>query len=126
MSLSSQRRQSVRLGRQAESQASLFLEQAGFKILGRNIRLAGGELDIVAWDGPVLAFVEVKAGKARKVSDSLQAIDRPKRRRLLAAAQAFVARETIEAPCRFDVVIVDMSTAEPACHLWRDAFRAED
>jgi putative endonuclease len=123
---SSGQRQAVRLGREAEKQASLFLQQAGFEIFRHNVRLAGGELDLVAWEGPILAFVEVKAGKSRKVSESLEAVNPRKRQRLQDAAQAFVAREMINAVCRFDVVVVDMSGREPVCRLWRDAFRAGD
>jgi putative endonuclease len=118
------RRQAPWLGRQAENAASLFLQEAGFNIIRRNLRLAGGELDIIAWEGPVLVFVEVKAGKARNAADSLSAIDKPKRKRLLAAAQAFLARERINAHCRFDAVVVDMSGEKAICRLWRDAFRA--
>ena len=37
---------------------------AGWRIVGRNVRLPSGELDIVALDGSTLVFVEVKAGRA--------------------------------------------------------------
>ncbi|MDR1396888.1 MAG: YraN family protein [Desulfarculales bacterium] len=120
------RREAFLLGRQAENAAGLFLQEAGFKIVRRNLRLAGGELDLVAWDGPILVFVEVKAGKSRNVADSLSAIDQPKRKRLLSAAQAFLAKERINAHCRFDAVVVDMSGEKAICHLWRDAFRADE
>jgi putative endonuclease len=39
------------------------LEQGGWRIVGRNVRLPSGELDIVALDGTTLVFVEVKAGR---------------------------------------------------------------
>ena len=53
-----------RLGRQAEELVATRLEQAGWRIVGRNVRLPSGELDIVALDGSTLVFVEVKAGSA--------------------------------------------------------------
>jgi putative endonuclease len=53
-----------RLGRTAEQLVALRLERAGWRIVGRNVRLPSGELDIVALDGSTLVFVEVKAGRA--------------------------------------------------------------
>jgi putative endonuclease len=52
-----------RLGRAAEQLVASKLERAGWRIVGRNVRLASGELDIVALDGSTLVFVEVKAGR---------------------------------------------------------------
>jgi putative endonuclease len=53
-----------RLGRRAEQLAADRLERSGWRIVGRNVRLPSGELDIVALDGSTLVFVEVKAGRA--------------------------------------------------------------
>lgn len=53
-----------RLGRAAEQLVATQLEWAGWRILGRNVRLPSGELDIVALEGRTLVFVEVKAGRA--------------------------------------------------------------
>jgi putative endonuclease len=52
-----------RLGRSAEQLVATRLERAGWRIVGRNIRLPSGELDIVALDAATLVFVEVKAGR---------------------------------------------------------------
>src|SRR3954454_11221229 len=52
-----------RLGRSAEQHVATRLERAGWRIVGRNVRLPSGELDIVALDGSTLVFVEVKAGR---------------------------------------------------------------
>jgi putative endonuclease len=53
-----------RLGRRAEDLVAARLERSGWRMVGRNIRLPSGELDIVALDGSALVFVEVKAGRA--------------------------------------------------------------
>jgi len=52
-----------RLGRAAEELVAAQLERSGWRIVGRNVRLPSGELDIVALDGATLVFVEVKAGR---------------------------------------------------------------
>jgi putative endonuclease len=53
-----------RLGRRAEELVAKRLEHAGWQLVGRNVRLPSGELDIVALDQTTLVFVEVKAGRA--------------------------------------------------------------
>jgi putative endonuclease len=53
-----------RLGRRAEHLVADRLERSGWRIVGRNVRLPSGELDLVALDGGTLVFVEVKAGRA--------------------------------------------------------------
>jgi putative endonuclease len=53
-----------RLGRDAEQLVAGRLERDGWRIVGRNVRLPSGELDIVALEGSTLVFVEVKAGRA--------------------------------------------------------------
>ena len=52
-----------RLGRRAEQLVATRLERAGWQVVGRNVQLPSGELDIVALDGSTLVFVEVKAGR---------------------------------------------------------------
>jgi len=53
-----------RLGRRAEDLVAARLRHGGWQIVGRNVRLPSGELDIVALDDSTLVFVEVKAGRA--------------------------------------------------------------
>jgi putative endonuclease len=118
--------QAVVKGKKAEDAAVAYLAQLGYTMMGRNLRLSSGELDIVARDGETLVFVEVKAGLSRGLQACLEAVDRHKRQRLTAAAAAYVAKNRIASVCRFDVVVVDLSAQPYACQLWRDAFRVED
>jgi putative endonuclease len=53
-----------RLGQAAEELVANRLGRAGWRIVGRNVRLPSGELDVVALDDSTLVFVEVKAGRA--------------------------------------------------------------
>jgi len=62
-----------RLGRRAEELVAERLERGGWRLVGRNVRLPSGELDIVALDGSTLVFIEVKAGR----SDSMHGPERP-------------------------------------------------
>lgn len=100
---------------------------AGLNVVGRNLRLGGGELDLVAWEGPTLVFVEVKGRGAGAAVGPEESVDARKRRRLVAAARAYLARlEGPPPPCRFDVVAVDFDPAPARVRHLRDAFRVGD
>ncbi len=97
-----------RLGREAEDAAAEFLRRRGFEIIGRNVRTARGEIDLVARDGGTWVFVEVKARRGTGAAGGLEAVDARKQRRLSRLALDFMARAGLtEAPARFDVVAVD-------------------
>jgi putative endonuclease len=53
------------VGRLGEQLAAEHLERLGFQILERNFRNRWGELDIIAYDGRVIAFCEVKSRRLR-------------------------------------------------------------
>src|SRR5689334_703283 len=77
------------VGALAEAQAALYLERLGYRILTRNARLPGGEIDIVALDGRTLVFVEVKRRLRGSFGAALGAVDARKRTRLRALAADF-------------------------------------
>ena len=114
-------------GRLAEDLARQAMIGAGLTVVGRNLRLGGGELDLVAWEGPTLVFVEVKGRGAGAAARPEEAVDWRKRQRLVAAAQAYLTRlEGPEPPCRFDVVTVDFDPGTARVRHLRDAFRVGD
>ena len=111
-------------GREAESLARAHLELAGLQVVAARRRTPGGELDLVAWDGPTLVFVEVKARGGQGFGRAEEMVDRRKRERLAQAAEAFLAELGPPAPpCRFDVVAVDMGSGTPRLRHLPDAFR---
>ena len=77
----------------------------GYAILARRFRTRHGEIDIVARDGDVLVFVEVKARTSRGFGGAVGAVTARKQRQVIAMAQRYMARVRWAArPCRFDVV----------------------
>ena len=95
------------VGRAGEDLAVQALTGAGYTILERNYRRRTGEIDIVAREGEVLAFVEVKARSSRRYGSPAEAVGRVKQRRIIQAARLYLAEHGLEeAPCRFDVVEV--------------------
>lgn len=96
-------------------------------MVGQNLRLGGGELDLVAWEGPTLVFVEVKGRASDSLAAPAEAVDARKRGRLVSAAAAYLARlEGGEPPCRFDVVTVEFGRDRTRLKHLRDAFRPGD
>jgi putative endonuclease len=80
------------LGLAGEQLASEHLVRCGFRILERNYRTRHGELDIIAFDGQVLVFCEVKARRLPATSTlPLEAIDPRKRRQVRRMAGHWLA-----------------------------------
>ncbi len=96
-----------RYGSAAEERAAAYLRDAGYRIVARNVRGPSGEIDIVAWDGPLLAFVEVKARRTHSFGTALGAVDARKRKRLRAAAADYQQFVAPDAKARFDVLAID-------------------
>jgi putative endonuclease len=98
-----------RLGRAGEDLAAQHLERRGFAVLERNHQTRWGELDVVAFDGTTLAFVEVKTRRASAGRTPLEGITPAKARqvRRMAAAWLSVTRDRPHAEhLRFDAIAV--------------------
>jgi putative endonuclease len=106
------------LGRQGEDTAVRLLEARGYRVLVRNARLPGGEIDVIAKDGDVIAFVEVKTRSTARYGSALAAVDARKRRTLRALAADWLQIAAPGARARFDIVTIDGERAE----LHRGAF----
>ncbi|MCZ7567256.1 MAG: YraN family protein [Ardenticatenaceae bacterium] len=102
-----------RLGDLGERLAAEYLEAHGYRVLARNWRCVGGEVDIVAEDASGLAFVEVKTRRGRTYGTPEEALVPTKIRRLETAAQAWLAAHVGDQPVdwRIDVVAVEFSPA---------------
>lgn len=94
-------------GQQGESDAEGYLRRKGYRILERNARSSSGELDLIAQDGKVLVFVEVKARRTDAFGGAVYAVDGRKQVRLVRLAAQYLARHRLrDQLCRFDVVLV--------------------
>jgi len=92
------------LGRQGEQLAAEYLERAGFRILDRNYRCAGGEIDIVAADQRVLVACEVKTRSGVRYGMPVEAVTVQKLRRLRRLAVHWVLAHGVT----FDGLRVDI------------------
>ena len=104
-----------RSGIWGEKQAARLLAGKGYRMLGRRVRVGlRDEIDLVARDGEVLVFVEVKTKKTESFGRPLSAVDRAKRHAQSRAAVRYLQR--LKYPpvnFRFDVVEVIGEEGDP-------------
>lgn len=98
------------LGRLGEELAARALAARGYRIRERNWRCPIGELDIVAEDGDVLAFVEVKTRRGRKFGAPEEAVTLAKRAKLIELAATYVQASDWPGDWRIDVVAVELTS----------------
>jgi putative endonuclease len=93
------------IGRTAEELAERYLEGIGLRILARNWRQPGGEIDLVADDAGTCVFVEVRARTGLDFGHPLEAVGVAKRAQVVRAAKLYLHLESPRANgYRFDVV----------------------
>jgi putative endonuclease len=99
-------------GATAEALAAQFLQARGIRIVERNYRCRGGEIDIIAREGPTLVFIEVRLRRNSAFGGAAASITPAKRRRLAFAARHYLGRLGREPPCRFDAILLDSLASE--------------
>ncbi|MBE0635020.1 YraN family protein [Candidatus Bipolaricaulota bacterium] len=109
-------------GDESEDKACNYLKQQGYRIVARNWRTRTGEVDIIARDGDVVVFVEVKARSSDGFGGPEAAVGHAKQQRLIAAARAFLEETRCELSARFDVVAIRPGHIR----LHQDAFQVPD
>ncbi len=116
------------LGQRGERLAARYLRRQGFRIVGRGVRTALGELDLVAVDGRTVVFVEVKTRQSAQQGHPLEAVDLAKQRRLTRLATAYLKRHRLlNCAARFDVVAITWPDGRrPRIEHIRNAFDAVD
>ena len=96
-------------GRIGEDLAHRYLRRRGCTIVARNYRTrsGSGEIDLVAWQGGTLVFVEVKTRDSQEFGAPDRAVDTDKKRHLRTAASDYARRADVEwGRTRFDIVSV--------------------
>jgi len=121
------------LGTLGEAETAAFLENHGYRVIDANVRPLGGrrrgEIDIVAWHGDYLVFIEVKTRRSGSVArpTPAEAVNWRKRRQLVHLANSYIARYRLDdVPCRFDVVEVLRIAESLSFNLIENAFDGGD
>jgi putative endonuclease len=122
-------------GERGEFEALFFLRRQGFQVVERRWRTSelNGDLDLIAWEGDKICFVEVKTRRRRDMTPAASAVDSGKQRMLRRMADAYgrtlPAVQRYNTPFRFDVVsvyLLDAQNRQIQCELVRNAFPAGD
>ncbi|MBW2667335.1 MAG: YraN family protein [Deltaproteobacteria bacterium] len=93
------------LGAEGEDRAAAYLRRRGYRIVARNVRAGGVEIDLIVRRGAVIAFVEVKTRRSLAQGPPELAVDARKTARLLRGAAAWLqGRPGRACEVRFDVI----------------------
>jgi putative endonuclease len=98
----------LELGRRGEEAALFYLRQQGFLVIahGWQSGRVAGDLDLVAWHGDTLCFIEVKTRSSRTFASAEAAVDRGKRRSLRRVARHYMRQLPEQTLARFDILSV--------------------
>jgi len=110
-------------GEIAETIAVSFLSKQGYTILEKNFRFGRGEIDIIARDGDVLVFVEVKSKQSDAEGRPEDEVDQRKQTQVRRIAEGYLHIHGIrDVPCRCDVVAIVGDERSHVLRYYKDAF----
>ena len=111
-------------GASAEEIAENYLAEQGFTIVKKNFHFGkAGEIDIIAREGNVLVFVEVKSRRSTLYGSPESAITFKKQQALRRAAEGYLyVRNITNTECRFDVVAIEWRGEQMEIRHLRNAF----
>jgi putative endonuclease len=112
------------LGAMGEELARTYLEDNGYSILMCNYHTSLGEIDLIAEDGDVLVFIEVKTRRSTKYGSPFEAVTKTKQIKISKVALCYLNKNKLHHRIiRFDVVsILAPSNQKPVIELIKDAF----
>ncbi len=127
-SIGETKQQARRTGIRGETYAYWYLRRQGYVLVARNYIVPGlkGEIDLVGYDGPTLAFIEVKTRTVDSENSPRpeEAITPDKQRALRRIAQRYLAERRLQKlPWRFDVLAIESRPGRrPEVRLHKGAF----
>jgi len=113
----------IALGRLGEELAKQRLKKLGYRIIETNYRCPLGEIDVVAKDGDVLVFVEIKTRRDRSLGEAKEAVHKRKQGQLSRVALAYLkSNHLLGSKARFDVVAIGVSRGKEEIEIVKNAF----
>ena len=111
------------LGRVSEDEAEKYLSDLGYIIIERNYSSIYGEIDIIAMDGDVTVFIEVKARQSYRKGSPSSAVTPLKQKKISMTALCYMkSRKIIGQRARFDVVAIQGRGVDKSIRLIKNAF----
>ncbi len=110
-------------GKKGETLALRYLKKEGFRIITQNYRNRIGEIDIIAQEGEVLVFIEVKTRSGDDFGAPQAAVDYRKQLKISQVALSYLSEKGLmSCCCRFDVVAIRTGMKAKQVELIRNAF----
>ena len=95
------------IGQYGENLAEAYLNEKGYKLAAKNWRCSIGELDLIAWQGEMLVFIEVRTRRGKKFGSPEESITPTKQAKLIELAYTFMAENNHQdCPWRIDVIAI--------------------
>ncbi|MGL4363164.1 MAG: YraN family protein [Cellulosilyticaceae bacterium] len=92
-------------GKHYEQKAMQYLEEKGYNILETNFRTRFGEIDIIARDGNIIVFIEIKYRRTSRCGYPRESVTKQKQQKIRQVASFYlVQKKSYEKPLRFDVI----------------------
>jgi putative endonuclease len=114
------------IGKWGEHEAARFLKRQGYKILKKNYRALGGEIDLIVSKGDVLVFVEVKSQDGKGAIRPEQRVGVLKKRQIVKIANYYISKsKNTYSETRLDVISVYRLESGPEIHHFEGAFGAD-
>jgi putative endonuclease len=111
------------LGSRGERRAVWFYRLRGYSIVGRNVRMRSGEIDLVVRRGRALVFVEVKTRQSLAAGEGYESVDRAKQLQLVRLVDEYLAKHAHVGDVRYDVLSLFWNGRRFVVRYFRDAFR---
>lgn len=107
---------STKVGKDAEESACYFLQQQGLTLVEQNYRCKYGEIDLIMMDNNTIVFIEVRYRKNSLHGSGAETVTYYKQKKLIRTATHYLlARyDSVELPCRIDVVSLSAKPAQAA------------
>jgi putative endonuclease len=113
----------LEIGKQGEALALAYLKEKGYEILETNWRFRRSEVDIIAKDGAILVFVEVKTRSYDYYGKPASFVSERKKVLLIDAANAYIRKIKHTWEIRFDIIGILLKTKEKTeVNHFEDAF----
>jgi putative endonuclease len=107
-------------GDSGEAIAARYVESLGWRILGRNVTIGKGELDITAMDGDDLVILEVRSRRVGKLMPAETSVGPMKLRTLIKTSRKYVQKISFDGCWRIDVIAI---TEDESGNIWIELFR---
>ncbi|MCC7197110.1 YraN family protein [Candidatus Peregrinibacteria bacterium] len=101
-------------GHESEKIAAYFLTNKGYRLIQKNFRIPGGEIDLIMQKDGILTFVEVKSRAQSHFGTALESITRQKKRLLLRAAATYLIKNKVQIPWQIHVVTIQYQPGNKA------------